>query len=355
MSGFLFVAAAMALVALALVVVPLLRRRGDGTPASLVTAVACIVVGGGAAAALYPAFSDYSWEQPSTDAVTPEAMVGRLARRLESQPDDLKGWLQLGRSYSVLGQYALAARAYQRADTLAGNKDPEALTGLAEALVLGQQSELSGRAGRLFERAVELDPRSTKALFYSAVAALERQDLPLARERFTTLLSGNPPPEVRRIIEEQIRAIDAAPPAVAAAPGAPAAAAAGGASPAAGGSPAAGTAAVVIDVRVTLAPAVRGQMTAGAPLFVVARDPERRGPPLAAKRLEATFPQDVQLASTDAMIAGNGFTAGQEVEVVARIANGGGAIAKSGDPVGTAKVRAGQGGRIDIVIDRLTP
>ncbi len=346
MSAFLFVATAMALVALGLVIVPLLRRRADSTPAAAVTALACAVIGVGGAAALYPVFSDYSWEQPSA-AVTPEAMVGRLARRLEREPDDLQGWLQLGRSYSVLGQYPLAARAYQRADTLAKNTNADALTGLAEALVLGEQSELSGRAGRLFERAVEIDPRSTKALFYSAVAALERQDLPLARERFVTLLAGSPPPEVRRIIEEQVRAIDAAP---------PAAAVAGSPAQGPGGQSAAAPAqAVLIDLRVTLSPQVKAKVADGAPLFVVARDPARRGPPLAAKRLEARFPQDVQLASTDAMIAGSGFTAGQQVEVVARVANGGGAIAKPGDPVGSATIRAGQGGRIEIVIDRLTP
>jgi hypothetical protein len=112
---------------------------------------------------------------------------------------------------------------------------------------------------------------------------------------------------------------------------------------------------VVVPLRVTLAPAVAAMAAAGAPLFVLARVPGQRGPPLAAKRLEARFPQDVELLSTDAMLAGTGFTAGQEIEVEARVANGGGAIARSGDPFGVARIKAGSNARTAIEINQLKP
>ena len=70
------------------------------------------------------------------------------------------------------------------------------------------RSELDGRAGRLFEQALALDPHSGKALFYGAAAALRRGDLPLARERFASLLALGPPPNVKPILEAQIAAID---------------------------------------------------------------------------------------------------------------------------------------------------
>jgi hypothetical protein len=76
---------------------------------------------------------------------------------------------------------------------------------------------------------------------------------------------------------------------------------------------------------------------------------------VAAKRLEAKFPLDVELLSTDAMIAGSGFTAGQEIEVEARVANGGGAISRSGDPFGVVRVKAGSGDRAAIEISQLKP
>jgi hypothetical protein len=55
------------------------------------------------------------------------------------------------------------------------------------------------------------------------------------------------------------------------------------------------------------------------------------------------------------MIAGTGFTAGQEIEVEARIANGGSAISSSGDPFGTVKLKAGAGTRATIEINQLKP
>lgn len=350
MSGFLLIAALLAVLAIAPLLYPLLRRSGTGTSAAVSGVIVALGIAGGAAV-LYPVWSTWKWSEPAPAADSPAAMIGRLARRLEKQPDDLQGWMLLGRSYAVVEQYPLAVRAYQRADRLAGGKNAEVLMGLGDAMINAGQSDFNGRAGRLFEQALELDGTSVKALFYSAIAAMERSEFPLARTRFTRLLEGNPPPEVRRVIEEQIRGIDAQL-LMAARPGAPGsmvAAAPPGAQGAAPAPGAAAAAAVSVPLRITLAKSVADKAAAGAPLFVLARIPGQRGPPLAAKRLEAKFPQEVELLSTDAMLAGTGFAAGQEIEIEARIANGGSAVSRSGDPFGTAVVRAG--GRTRTVIE----
>ncbi|MEO6185386.1 MAG: hypothetical protein ABIP38_06865, partial [Steroidobacteraceae bacterium] len=207
MSGFIILAVLLTLAALVLVVWPLVRRD-DAAPVSWPLAGLMAMLLAGGAAALYPVWSNWNWSQPEVAADSPLAMVGRLARRLEKQPDDLQGWLLLGKSYGVIDQFALSARAYQRADTLAKGKSAEALLGLGDALINAGRGEFSGRAGRMFEQALEIDPNSVKALFYGAIAAAERNELPLARARFMRLLDGNPPPDVRSIIEQQIRALD---------------------------------------------------------------------------------------------------------------------------------------------------
>jgi cytochrome c-type biogenesis protein CcmH len=60
------------------------------------------------------------------------AMVERLAARLETQPDDVDGWVRLGRSYMVLNQPDKAREAYARAVKLKPG-DPELARALAEA------------------------------------------------------------------------------------------------------------------------------------------------------------------------------------------------------------------------------
>lgn len=46
------------------------------------------------------------------------SMVARLAERLEEEPEDLDGWLQLGRAYGVLGERVKALEAYKAAEGL---------------------------------------------------------------------------------------------------------------------------------------------------------------------------------------------------------------------------------------------
>ncbi|MEO7774580.1 MAG: hypothetical protein ABIT36_00735 [Steroidobacteraceae bacterium] len=344
MTLFLVLAGVLALVAAAVVAVPLLWRAGAEAPARPFVALGLSVFVMGGAAALYAHWSNWSWA-PVSDGFTPEAMVGRLARKLEKQPDDIQGWLLLGRSYAVMEQYPLAQRAYQRADRLSEGKSVEALVGLGEAMALASEQALDGPAAAVFEQALALDPQSGKALFYGAVAATRREDLPLARDRFKALLALNPPENVRALIERQVGAIEAT---LAAGQGQDRDQTRTG--PAAGAGPA-----TTVAVNVSITPAMQKLAKAGAALFVLVRDPKQPGPPLAAKRVEAKFPLRIQLAPSDAMIAGHSFSVGQQVEVVARVANGGTPTAQSGDPVGRIAHKVGDSTVREILIDQATP
>ena len=355
MIAFIAIATAMGLAVAALLAVPLLSPR-PVAPKSPRTALAVLVVLLGGAAGLYATFSNWTWSPPKADAAagSPEEMVGALARRLASHPDDLNGWLLLGRSYSVLAQSApgetpLAIRAYERANQLAKGENVDALLGLAEALVSQDAAQLAGRAGDLVDKALTLAPQSPKALFYGAAAAIQRRQLPLARQRFSTLLAENPPENVRPIIQQQINAIDQAL-AAAGQPSPPAAAPATGTAGAApGGEPAR------VRITIKLAPTVNPGAKTDAPLFVFVRDPRAGGAPLAVKRLPAHFPQTVELSSADAMLAGHGMQVGQDVEIVARLSSSGGPLARTGDPFGSVAYHVAATGTVAIVIDRLTP
>ena len=207
MTEFILLAIALTACATALVVSPLVRRVATGAPRAWAAAIVTSATIAAGAACLYVIFSNWSWRPPAPPT-TPERMVAQLARRMERNPEDFNGWMMLGRSYTVLEQFPLAVRAYQRADRLAGGKSPDAMIGLAEALVLDDATQLAGRGGRLIEKAIALDPKSPKALYYGAAAALRRGDLALARRRFVSLLALDPPANVKPILQAQIDAID---------------------------------------------------------------------------------------------------------------------------------------------------
>jgi cytochrome c-type biogenesis protein CcmH len=209
---------------------------------------------------------------------------------------------------------------------------------MGEVLVQQDMSELRGRAGHLFERALQLDPTSRKAMFYAAFGALGRGETALARDRFNKMLADEPDPDVRGILEQGLKAADQQ-----------------DARQVGGGADASNTDAAKIAVHVSLAPALAAKVPADAALFVAARDPKSPGPPFAVKRLAATFPVDVELTGADAMMATRRIAVGQQLEVVARVALGGTPTATRGDPFGQVSYHVGKDGKLNIVIDRLAP
>lgn len=333
MMTFIFIAATAATIATAVVAWPLLRAAA--APRSVVAAgVAALAIIAGSAA-LYAHWSTWDFSEPQA-AETPAQMVAKLAKRLEGEPNDVPGWLMLGRSYVALGQFGLAERAYQRADRLEGGRNAEALAGLAETLVLEADGAIDERSGRLFEQALALSPDSEKALFYGAIVAQRRGDNAVAAARFEKLLSFDPPADVRPIIERQIAQLKAAPAKAPPATAAPAAAT--------------GDATPSVRVAVELAPGLVGKVPPGATLFVFVRTPGQPGPPLAVKRLAASLPVNVELTPADSMLAGRSFAAGDTVEVSAKISRSGSATPAADDLVGRTSYVVGRDARKNISI-----
>ena len=330
---------------IAALVWPLVRERNQrGVALAVAVAVALVSL------LLYREWSNWDRTQ-AAEAAEQSAMVGRLARRLEKNPDDVEGWLMLGRSQLAIGQYPLAQRAFRRADRLEEGRNPEALLGMAEAMVLQADGEVDERSGRLFEMALVLAPQSEKALFFAAVAAQKRGEIELAVQRFETMLAMSPPPEVRSILEQQVASLKGAPvPSAGAAAGnststTPVAAAA--ADPGAGG-------AARVEVEVSASAAMQQRIERGGVLFVFVRVPGQPGPPLAVKRVSVDLPVTLELTPRDSMVPGLEIKAGQAVEVSAKWSKDGVATPRAGDPIGSIAYQVGRDGLKRLVIDELS-
>lgn len=324
MAVFVAVAVLLALVAAAFVALPLLRR-GAGTAYAWLPAGASVLAVLVLAAVLYGWLGNLQWRRAADHAAgTPD--ISQLVRHLQAEPDDRAGWLSLGQQYTQIGQFHFAIRSYERANALGGGNDASAMAGIAQAIVLGGDESQRERAAQLFERVLKLDPDSPKALFYTAVAAMQSGNLQLARTRFARMLDGQPPANIQTLLRKQITTIDAQLHPVV-------------------------DARTAIRLHVTLAPALAGQVPAGASLFVFVQAPQG-GAPLAVRRLQAQLPQDVELSAANAMIAGHAVQPGQQVTVVARVSVSGSPLGASGDLYGQIRYTAGRQAPRELRIDK---
>ena len=359
MTGFIIACAAMIAAAVLWVVLPLLRTKSADAEASRkerrVSAVALALFVPALAATLYVTLSKWNWNEADAAVAREQQMddlLGQLKAKLADNPNDVNGWLLLGRSYGTMGKYALAVDAFQNAYDKSQGENVEAMIGLGEALAMTDEASLGGRAGRLFDAALERAPNHPKALWYGSIAALQAGDLRKGRDRLQLLLAQNPPEQLRSVLERQIQDLNQQlneP-----GQGAPVATAGSeGAAPAAQRS---------IRVAVSIAPSVREQLKgAPLPLFILARDPSAGGPPLAVQRHSSSdLPLTVELSERDAMIAARSIATVPRVQVVARLSRSGTPQAQSGDYYGEAEYdfakNAGAGGStLNITIDRAVP
>jgi cytochrome c-type biogenesis protein CcmH len=233
--------------------------------------------------------------------------------------------------------------------------------GLGECLALLDEASLQGRAGKLFEQALVKAPNHPKALWYASMASLQAGDLRTGRDRLKLLLAQNPPDELKAMLERQVQDLtqqlgDGSPGASQAAPG-PAMAAAGGSTPAPATNPQPGGAQRSIRVEVSLSPALAGKVSGEMPLFILARDPQAPGPPLAVQRRTSTeVPLAIDLSERDAMMPTRTIATVPKVQVVARLSRSGGPQAQSGDLFGQADYDfATATGTVRIVIDGTVP
>jgi cytochrome c-type biogenesis protein CcmH len=258
--------------------------------------------------------------------------VAGLAERLKNEPDDLEGWMLLGRAYKTMERFGPAREALSNAIRIAP-ENPDVMVEYAEALVLASDSRrFEGEARALLDRALTLQPDSQRGLWLLGIAAYQEQDFAAAVNAWERLLAQIPPDaEPRAALLERIaeaRANAGLPPPPESLQTTPA--------PAAPAATAAPTAAASdgprLTVSVDIAPELKARIGASDVLFVFARAAQGPRMPLAIQRLSASsLPVTVTLDDSTSMMPALKLSTMPQVVVGARVSKSGQATPQPGD------------------------
>jgi len=244
------------------------------------------------------------------------AMVERLAARLADNPDDLDGWTMLGRSYSALGRFEEASRAYAQAITISPD-NPALLADAADVLAMAQGRRFDGEPDRLIAWALAKDPKHVKALALAGTAAFNRKDYNHAIAYWARIREQAAPDS------DMAASMDASI--------AQARQLAGGTMPVMQQA-----AAAAITGTVRIAPALASRVAPGDTLFIYARAPQGSRMPVAiVKRAAGAWPAEFRLDDSNAMSPVARLSGLSQVMLEARVSKTGSATAMPGDLRGT--------------------
>ena len=313
----------------------------------------------GAPQALDPA----SVATPAEHGPDMEKAIGALAGRLAQQPDDAEGWSLLARAYQATGRAQESLDAYRRAHELA--KDNPAITvEYAQALaVAAPDHRIQGESRDLLEGVLKADPDNQRALWLLGISDYQAGDYDSAITRWNTLLpllqaNSDVAASVKQQIAEAEAKRDGREVASSRAP--EQGIAASSAPTADNADPASGTAvanAPKLTVQVALDPKLAGKLDADATLFVFARAANGPPMPLAIQRLKAAqLPLTVTLDESMGMLPNMKLSMFPQVVIGARVSKSGNALPQSGDlQVLSAPLDVDRGEPIELTINQIVP
>lgn len=134
-----------------------------------------------------------SWQDLHDQHAATE-QLRQLERRVAEHPDDVDGWLALGRAHMEQGRLPQAKAALQQARLLSPH-DLDVHSALALALAM-EHGSFQGEASALLDEVLQKNPAHREALWLAALAARERDDVPATRDylrRLQALLQPQEP------------------------------------------------------------------------------------------------------------------------------------------------------------------
>lgn len=275
------------------------------------------------------------------------ALVDNLAKKMQENPNDAKGWILLARTQQALGQLGASVDAFQRAAALTPD-DAQLLADYADAQAMVQEGVFDGKPRALITQALKIDPKNMKALALAGTAEMRAGNKAGSLKYWEKLKSLVPPDsddfkQVSAIIVE-IKTGKPAFPESAKAPVQKDEPAAAGKS---------------VTGQVNIEGSLKSRVAAGDTLFIFARAAGKGAPkmPLAVLRIPvpSTWPYAYTLSDAMAMAPGMNLSSHTDITIEARISKGGNALPQTGDMQGSSAPVKNDASNVKITIDRVLP
>ena len=113
-------------------------------------------------------------------------LTARLIENLEKRPNNLEGWMLLGRTYLTINEFEGALEALRRATELSGRK-PDVAAEYAEAMVIAEEGRIGATAKKLFAAIAAADPFNPKARYYLGLEKAQAGDVRSALQAWVDL------------------------------------------------------------------------------------------------------------------------------------------------------------------------
>ncbi|NEV62949.1 c-type cytochrome biogenesis protein CcmI [Thiorhodococcus minor] len=269
-----------------------------------------------------------------------DELVARLEERLQENPEDLDGWLMLGRTYFATGKTEQGLTAIEKAYTLAPDQ-VEVKLAYAEALAAASPTKsLEGKPAELIRAVLDEDPTNPIARWLSGMIAFQKGQYASALDTWEGILAELDPEgqEAANLREMIAEAKDRADMQAEAPPEDPAESLAEAPAPEPQATPPAPPASdAAIQVEVSLDGSIADRAAPEDTVFVFARAAEGPPMPLAVQRIKVSdLPKSITLDDSMAMTPAMRLSAFDTVVVGARVSKSGNAMPQSGDLFGEA-------------------
>lgn len=243
-------------------------------------------------------------------------MIGKLQQRLQQKPDDVEGWVMLGRSYNFLQQYQNAADVFAQANSLQPD-DVEIMLQYANSLAMARGGSMKGEPEQLIAKVIQKAPDNGNALWLAGMAMAEAGNFAQAKQYWQKLLALLPPDsESLQQVQQMLAAVD------------------NELSKTSEAKPS-----VEIEVQVDIAPALKAKMQPQDTVFVYAQAVNGPKMPLAIVRKQVSdLPAKVMLNDQQAMQGSSRLADQQQLRIVARVSPSGQAMPQAGDLMGSVEL-----------------